>query len=93
MKVRDGVPHCANHTSKAAKEHGRGQMNGLVGCVPVTLGSLASTQDSQNSIWEMEIHDVLDGEIAILQNECAPEGIGVMDGMASKMQDLGFCIL
>jgi hypothetical protein len=68
-------------------------MNGLVGRVSVASGSLASTQNGEDGIWEVEIHDILDCKVAILQNECASERIGSMDTVTGKMKDVSWCAI
>jgi hypothetical protein len=82
------LPHGANDASEAAEKHRRCQMNCLVGCVPITLGSLASTQNGEHGIGKVQIHDILDCKIAILQDKPAPERIRVMDPMASKVKNV-----
>jgi hypothetical protein len=86
-------PHSANNASEAAKEHGRCQMNGLVGCVPIALGGLASTQNGKNRILEVKIHDVSDREIAVLQNNSTLQRIGSMNPMAGQVKDVSWVFL
>jgi hypothetical protein len=68
-------------------------MNSLVGCVSIALGRLASTQNGENRILEVKIHDVSDREIAVLQNKSTLQRIGSMNPMTGQMKDVSWPFL
>jgi hypothetical protein len=81
-------PHGTDDASEAAEKHRRRQVDGLIGCVSIAFGGLASTEDGKHSVGKVELHDILNSEVAILQNEGTPERIRVVDSMASKMENM-----
>jgi hypothetical protein len=89
----NNLPHSPNDASEATKQHRRCQVDSLIGRVPVTLGSLTSAQDSEHSVWQVQVHDVLDCEVAVLQNEGAVEWVGSMNPMTGEMKNVSRRVL
>jgi hypothetical protein len=66
-------------------------MNGLVRCVSVSFRSLTSTEKGEHGLCEVQLHNVFDGETAILQQDCALQRIRVLKAMACEVKDVRRC--
>lgn len=81
------APHCSHHTLEARKKHGSGQMNGLIGLSSIAFRGFASAQECEESLVEVERHQLRHGEHPILHYETAVEwACTVLVPMASQVK-------
>jgi hypothetical protein len=82
------LPHCSDHASETAEEHGSREVHRLVGRVPIAFGSLAGTEICEYSMRQVQLHDFFDRELSVLQQKAAIEWIQVLDAMASEVKNV-----
>jgi hypothetical protein len=95
-KTDDKVPNApqsADDAPEAAEQHGRCNVNRLIWCVLISLCCLARTQIRKCNLGQAEPHDVLDGELSIVQQDCAVEWIRILYAMAGQMKNVSRCVL
>jgi hypothetical protein len=63
-------------------------MDRLIGRAFVALGGLACAQKGQHGMREAQPHDILDREFAVLQHDCAPQRIGVVDAVTGEVESV-----
>jgi hypothetical protein len=77
------APHGTDDASEAAKEHRRCDMNSLVWSVSSSFGRLASTEKGQYGMRKIELHETLDRERSVLEQDGALQRLGVLNSVTS----------
>jgi hypothetical protein len=82
------VPHGCDYALEADKQHRRREVDGLVWLVLVRARRLACAEVGELRMWQMQLHEALERQAAVVQTEAAGERVvlGLM-AMAREMEN------